>query len=212
MATSEFPVNTKLGVTPAEPKPEPEPKKIEQVTENPVTRRKKPLRRRFMETFIQGEAKGVGSYLVQDVLIPAAKDTISDAMSQGIDRLLFGESRGRNRRPQPNTGGFINYSRMGAPTIRQPEPARPMTRQSRATHNFDEIVLATRQEADEVLERLYDLVNKYEVATVSDLYELVGVTGQYTDDKWGWTDLRGSTVSRISGGYLLDLPRTEPVN
>ena len=46
------------------------------------------------------------------------------------------------------------------------------------------------------------------MATVADLYELVGVTGEYTDNKYGWDSLGSASVTRVRGGYLVDLPRT----
>jgi hypothetical protein len=87
-----------------------------------------------------------------------------------------------------------------------------MSRQGRARHDFDEIVLDERSEAEEVLDRLFDVVNKYESATVADLYDLVGLPSTHADYKWGWTDLRGAGVSRIRDGYLLDLPDPEIID
>ena len=87
-----------------------------------------------------------------------------------------------------------------------------MSRRAKATHNFDEIILATRHEAEEVIDRLFDLISRYETATVADLYELVGEDRSYTDDKWGWTDIRGAGVQRVRNGYLLNLPRPEPLD
>jgi hypothetical protein len=87
-----------------------------------------------------------------------------------------------------------------------------MSQRGRAKHDFDEIVLDQRAEAEEVIDRLYDVVNKYEQATVADLYDLVGLSSTHTDHKWGWTDLRGAGVSRIRDGYLLDLPDPEPLD
>ena len=87
-----------------------------------------------------------------------------------------------------------------------------MSRRGRSTHDFGEIILATRVEANTVIERLYDLVNQFEVASVKDLYELVGAESDYTDEKWGWTSMQGSDVQRINEGYLLDLPRPEPID
>lgn len=87
-----------------------------------------------------------------------------------------------------------------------------MSRRARANFDFDEIILPTRVEADQVLERMFDLLDKYEIVTVADLYDLVGVDSNYTDEKYGWEDLRGADVDRLSrGGYLLDLPRPEPL-
>ena len=87
-----------------------------------------------------------------------------------------------------------------------------MSRQSRARHNFDEIVLDERVEAEEVIDRLFDLVSRYEAATVADLYELVGLSSTHTDNKWGWIDLTGAGVTRVRGGYLLDLPEPESLD
>ena len=59
---------------------------------------------------------------------------------------------------------------------------------------------------------LFTLIERYQSATVADLYELVGVQGSYTDDKWGWVDIRGAGITRVRNGYLLDLPRPQPLD
>lgn len=87
-----------------------------------------------------------------------------------------------------------------------------MSRQSRARHQFDDIVLDERAEAEQVIDQLFDLVSKYGSATVADLYELVGLASTHTDHKWGWEELMGAGVSRVRGGYLLDLPEPEPLD
>lgn len=191
---------------------------LEPVVTGKVIQRKKPLGKRFMETFFGGDAKGVVGYVVADVLLPAAKDTIADAVSQGIERMLFGESRSSSRRTgsRPGgVGGFVSYNNYSRPSTRRDDPRdreRNPSRRSRASHDFDEIVLATRHEAETVIDRLYDIISKYEQATVSDLYDLVGVSSNFTDAKWGWTDMRGAGPTRVSNGYLLELPKPEPLN
>lgn len=192
-----------------------EPKKVNSVVTGEVTRRKKPLGKRFAETFIGGDISTVASYVVLQVLIPAAKDAMSDAVSQGIDRMLFGDRESPRSRSARSSGtnGYVSYNRMaqGAAKARSglDEFRRP---ERRTAHDFDEIILATRAEADEVIERLFDLVGQYEQATVADLLELVGVTSNHVDHKWGWTDVRGAGVTKIRNGYLLDLPRPEAIS
>lgn len=197
-------------------KVEPEPKKVEKVVEGKVVIRKKPLGTRMKEMFVGDDMRTVGQYLMLDVLMPAVKDTIADITSQGVERMLFGEVRSVNRRgPRSNSSNYTNYtnySRYQTQAERRPQRSRSeLTPRARATHDFDQIILKTRGEAQEVIDRLFELVNKYDSATVADLYELVGVPGDYTDDKWGWTDLRGAGATRLSrgSGYLLDLPRPE---
>jgi len=193
-----------------------EEKKVEKVVTGPVARRKTPLGTRLAQTFIADDARGVGGYVLFDVLIPAFKDVIADVVSQGIERVLYGSARSSSRRTgtRPSGGGFTSYNRYSSstPPWKRDEERSPISRRSRSTFDFDGIVLGTRGEATEVIDRLFDLVAKYEEATVSDLYELTGITGSFTDEKWGWRDLRGAGVTRVSGGYLLDLPRPEPLS
>lgn len=87
-----------------------------------------------------------------------------------------------------------------------------MSRQARAAHDFDEIVLETRGDAEIVIEKLRDTLAQYDVVTVADLYDLVGITGSFTDNKWGWYNLRDARVSPVRGGYLLDLPGTTAID
>lgn len=212
----DFPSNSKQNNEDKNPIDKGTDKKVERVTSGEVVRRKKSLGKRFTETFMGGDAKNAVTYVFFDVLIPAAKDMITDAISQGTERLLFGEVRsGRSQSRGRPTGpsGYVSYNRFTSnQSQRRNEETRSVSRRSRASHDFDEIILATRVEAEEVIDRLFDLVSKYETATVADLYELVGVTGNYTDDKWGWNDIRGAGVSRVRNGYLLDLPRPEPLD
>ena len=48
------------------------------------------------------------------------------------------------------------------------------------------------------------------MVSVADLYDLVGISGNYTDNKYGWTNLRNSDVQRVRDGYLLKLPKALP--
>jgi hypothetical protein len=200
---------------------EPEKKKVDRVTQNEIVQRKKPVGKRLTETFIGGDARSVWAFVALDVLVPAAKDMLADAVSQGVERMIFGEAQSVGRRSgrRPSGGSHVpyqKYSSSGARRLGPPDERSRheigMSRRARASHNFDEIILATRIEADQVLERLLDLVDKYETATVADLYDLVGISGDYTDDKWGWFDLRGADIRRVREGYLLDLPRPEPLS
>ena len=186
--------------------------RVEKVVAGTVVQRKRPLGKRIAETFGATDMKSVGGFVLLDVILPAAKDMVADAISQGIERMLFGEARSTSRRPnkQYSGNGYVSYNRYG----QNNPPFKPTTpsRRSRSTHDFNEIILQTRAEGEEVIDRLFDLVSQYQSAAVADLYEMVGIQSQYTDDKWGWTDIRGAGVTRVRNGYLLDLPRPEPLD
>jgi len=207
MTNSEFPPNSE-----ASKKVRTEQKDITPVVSSGAVRRKKSLRKQFTETFVVGDAKTAVRYSLFDIMLPAARDMIVETLQQGIEKLFNGDSRKRgSTSPQAGPTGYVSYNRyaMGG---RSSGPSRAISRQARARHNFDEIVMDDRVEAEEVIDRLFDLVSRYESATVADLYELVGLASTHTDHKWGWTDLHGSGVTRIRGGYLLDLPEPEALD
>lgn len=186
-----------------------EPKKIERITSTDPTRRKKSLGKQFKETFLGGDAKTAFHYVIFGVLIPAAKDALAEAGSAGLEKLIFGDQRAKRSSPHGATG-YVNYNRM---SNRPATPSRSISKRGRARHDFDEIVLSSRSEAEDVIDRLFDLLSRYDHATVADLYELTGLSSTHTDHKWGWNDLTGASVTRLrNSGYLLDLPEPEPLD
>lgn len=184
-------------------------KEVKRVTEGKVVERKKSLGKRMAETFTGDDASSVGGYILFEVALPAVKQLIADAVSQGIERLLFGDmARGGGSRPRP---GYTSYNNISKKSRDEP---RAMSNRARATHNFSEIVLEDRGEAEEAIFQLVELIENYDVATVSDLYSMIGITGSFVDEKWGWTkdNIGGARVRRVSKGFLLDLPRPIDIN
>ena len=78
--------------------------------------------------------------------------------------------------------------------------------------DFQDLIFESRGEAEEVLTNLLDLIADYGVASVADLYDLVGITGPFTDNKYGWTDLRTASVSRTREGYIINLPKAVAID
>lgn len=201
----EFPSNRKMPEKNLPPE-----KKVEAVVSGGVTTKKPGLGRMFLQTFRGFDFQGAVEYVVLDVLIPAAKNTLADSIRQGSERAIYGEVRSSS-----NTGAkpssWTAYGKFSTPGQGVKVEVPSLSRQARATHNFDDIVLNNRVDAERVINGLYDLLNEYEVVSVKDLYSLLGVTSAYTDQSWGWTDLRGSDIIRVTQGYLLKLPQAKPI-
>ena len=171
-----------------------EPKKIT------TAKRIKKERNAFWEN-----VKSVTSYIFLDVLVPAAKSTISDMMSNGVDMLLYGEPRAKRRDDRDRGRTVVSYDRYS-----DRDRDRPRERTRRSRFNLDEIVIPSRQDADEVLQSMFELLDEYNAVTVSEFMELVGLPDEYTDQNYGWINLRDAEVHRVRDGYILDLP--EPRN
>jgi len=203
------------------PKPEPSKKpKTEKIISGKAVQRKKSLGRKIADSFTGEDARGVGTFILFEVLIPAAKNMFADSLNQGLDRWQYGGGDSRRRGGGGGRdGGRTAYNRMyNSPSYstssysssggRRDSGRRDISHRARADHDFSEVVLESRGEAEMVLDRLRDVIDEYSIVAVSTLYDLVEITGSYTDDQWGWDDLRDARVRRVREGYLLDLPRT----
>lgn len=181
------------------------------ITDGKAVKKSKPIGRRIAETFIGDDVDSVWQYILWDVVVPAAKTTISDAVSSGIEMLLFGETRRRPANISRNRGeSYVSYSKYYADKDRQSN--RPRLASERRAYLNDEIILESRSDAENVLDTLADNIDRYGVTSVADLYQLVGIQSQSTDNRYGWEDLRQARVQRTRDGYLLDLPKARPID
>jgi hypothetical protein len=182
-----------------EQKPE---KKVEKVISGKAKARKKGEIRKFADIFLPEDAASVKDYVVMDVIIPAAKNLLSDIIVKGSNLFLFGETGSSNKRGGGVVAGHVSYG-----NYYNNNNNNRNNYSARATYAYDDIICNTRADAEAVLNSLVDLVQEYGTASVADLYEMVGVTGDYTAHKYGWTDLRSATYERTRDGYLLRLPK-----
>lgn len=179
-------------------------KKVEKVVTGKVITKKKGAFSKFANEFISEDAKNVKTYVLGEVLIPAIKKAISDIVTDGIDMILYGESRRGNKRSTADRVSYRNYYDRGGSS----------TRDSRVTsgYSYDDIILDNRGEAEDVLSRMDELMDTYGLVRVADLYDLVGITGNYTDNKYGWTNIRNAEIVRVRDGYMIKMPRAVPID
>ena len=74
-----------------------------------------------------------------------------------------------------------------------------------------ELVYETLVDAEDVLNGMSEIIDKYGFVTVADLYDISGLPGAYyTDSKIGWKgSIEESTIKRVRDGYVIDLPKPE---
>lgn len=185
-------------------------KKVEKVVVGEVVVQKKSIGRKFRDLFIEADFKSVARYVVSDVLLPAIRNTIVDASTKGIERMMYGDSAIRRRNYGP--GPRITYNNPLSRGYRAaPPPRSPMGMVTPGRHVRDEFILSSREEAELVLERMNDIIDQYQVASVADLNELVGLHHTHVDQNWGWEYLGDVPIRQIREGYLIDLPPAEPI-
>lgn len=181
-----------------------EEKKVEKIISGNAKAKKKSEFSKFADVFVSEDAGNVKSYILMDVLVSAVKKAISDIVTNGIDMLLYGETGVHKRN---GASSKVSYRSYYDRSNRSSSSSR-----TRSGYSYDDIILDNRGEAEEVLSRMDEIVATYGTVSVADLYDLVGITGAYTDNKYGWTDIRSASVVRVRDGYMIKLPRALPLN
>jgi hypothetical protein len=74
------------------------------------------------------------------------------------------------------------------------------------TKDIPETIFSTRQEADEVLLMLNQLIKNYHIAMLTDLYDFISRESVFEDHHWGWDDLSSATVKPFQDMWKLELP------
>ena len=179
------------------------------VTKAVVVEKPKPLLiRMFGDNVSQ-----VGTYILWDVLIPAAKSTFSEIISNGIEMILYGEPgiKRKDRLHRNRDRSYVSYNSMFDRSERKSRQRERPSDRGRSRHQFDDIIIESKPEAEEVLTVLVEAIEMYESCAVADLYEAVGLPTDFTDHKWGWDNLSSAYVKRDRYGYSLVLPKPEPL-
>ena len=182
-----------------------EKQKIEKVVQGQVVSKKRSKARRFADLFLAEDIGNVKEYLVFDLLIPAIKDTIVSIINNTTELLAYGRVKSSSRRPNGTPNTYVSYN-----SYSRPQATKPIAR-PRLANSFEDIILETRGEAEAVLDTLREYLDKYHQVTVRDFLDSVGISGDsytnFTQEHYGWTDLREAYVSRVREGYLLVMPR-----
>lgn len=175
--------------------------------------KKKSLGKKFKETFLGGDPKRAGQYILQDVIFYNIRQTIVMAIQQGVERLVLGETMRQRSRPLGQYAPRIQYNttlRRDPREVGAFSGPRPTTT-ARNSHDIGELILGSREEAQLVVEQLTAIADQYDYATVGQLYNLLGWPTTFTDEKWGWQSFANVEIKQVNNGYLVDLPDPDPV-
>lgn len=170
---------------------------------------KKSAIKEALRTFFAQDLPEIAEHLIIDVAIPAAKNAITDMVTQGIQQLMYGEVDPRRR----STSGYTSYSSRsdrgrGYYETRRTERREP--RQPKPT-NVEDLVFDTRGDAVDVIEFIADSVEQYGQVSVADLMSSVGIQPRYTDERWGWTTTDAFEIRQIREGWLVSADHPEPL-
>lgn len=189
-----------------------EPKKLAPLTQ--ATLKEKT----FWDKFVTEDLGNIKDYIIKDVIVPNVKRSIDEIVTNTIKMILYKGSPPKN---SIYTGSKIQYGSYfgnGAPWNAAPNFNSNQKKDANqnvndkykvSVYNYENIVIPSKNEAEAVLVQLTEMINMYGKASVSDLYDIVGITGNYTDGNYGWTNLVTSYSEKVGDGYMLILPKAK---
>ena len=184
---------------------------MEKVVTGLAKPQKKSEIRKFTDVFIAEDTSNVKSYILQDVIIPAAKRILDDVIVGSLRMFLYGDRGGSGG------GGRTNASKVSYRSYYEREnDRRRESTPSRVRSGFDcnNISFETRGDAEAVLNEMENCIEQYDMVSVADLYDLADVSiTNPSANRYGWTNLATAQIVRErDGGYIIKLPRALPLN
>jgi len=184
-----------------------EKKKLNKVVSGPVKTKKKS---KIAQFFQSEDMQRIKSYIAGDIIVPLIKKGITDT----LDIVLYGDTN-RKKRSAANVVSYNRYyddRRYDEPRLRDRDRDRYDGGRRSIAYNFDDVTFESRIEADRVLSAMNDVIESYKMVSVADMYDLSGLSGNWTDNNYGWFNLSTADIRRTRDGwYVLDLPKAVPL-
>jgi len=196
-----------------------EKKKLEKLVNTQPTKVKRSLISRLVTGVLGPEGlPSIGAYVNEEIVKPAIKNIIVDAVTSGINMVMYGEknpNRGRSVYPNNHSGyrPNTNYtSRYASSNQRSEREERKIARPS-ARFDVEEYTITERYDAAHVLTALTEHADMYDSVSVAEYYDLIGVPSKFTDNNYGWTieSISQASIVPIRGGYIIKFPPVEVI-
>lgn len=184
-------------------------KEITPITSNVNVKKQSELSK-FKNNFFTEDSKSVRSHIFSTVIVPGIQRLISDSIKNGIDWLLFGtKGSGSTRSGARN----ISYSSIfdGGRRTSSYNRSSGHVDDRRNVWSVNDVTFVERGEAEAVLMRLREEVDRYQMVSVADFYGMISQRHSFQDNKWGWRNLDNADVVRSRDGYSIRFPKIIPI-
>ena len=164
--------------------------------------RKVSLGEKVKNVLILGDFKESVTSSIQDIAIPYLMDLISDSLCNIVQSIFQGGDSTPVSRRSNSRSPYRDYTRSYRDERRNRDNPRDK-------FDFDSIVFDTMSDAENVLSELIEILDQAGEVKVSEFFKFAGVSRDYTDERWGWTNLSTAHSKRVADGYILKLPKPE---
>lgn len=141
----------------------------------------------------------IKSELIYDYLVPTIKDTLATMGKMLLDAIFYGTMKPKAKGNSPVKVSYSNY-------YDNSKNVSVTTSSSHLAYDFDNYAFESRRDAEDTLNQLIEMIDVYNVARVADFFDIIKVTAPFTTNRYGWTDLTHTRVSRTKDGWVIDFP------
>lgn len=180
-----------------------------QTVKGDVRVKKKTTGRRIIESAMAEDLGSIKKHVIEEVIDPSIREIIFNVIKDGLELGLFGKQGRKRGSGSSGHSSYGSYYKSGGQSSSRPVGNRPARR---TAYELEEIEFDYKEDAENVLDELCEEIASYGNVTGEVLCSLLGRDANYTDRKYGWTDLSTARIDRIRGGsYILSLPKAEVI-
>lgn len=183
-------------------------KRPRKVVTHAVRKPKRGVGTKLAETFLTPDMADMGETIMRDIIAPGLKSFVYEALNAVLYTTFWNQMPPGDRR-------YSSYDRMYAPSPGDPpwrSNKQQRGRDQRRPHDFSKLWMQTREDAELVLDECQRFIAEYGSVSVADFLTFMGEDATFTDEAWGWTDMRSARVQRGRYGWEFRLPPTRYLN
>ena len=137
-------------------------------------------------------------YVTKDFLLEGFAHKLSEVVDEGVEAMLYNEQVDKDNRR--------DYTKPLRKSGKYPWGEKP---DSRTALN---VILQTKESADKMLEHMQAITDEYGTLSINMYYYLNGISSEYEDSLYGWSDLSNVKIVSMDGGYVIQMPIAQKLN
>ena len=144
-------------------------------------------------------------YLTRELLGGAIAEKLIGVMEEIIDEEVQ-DAKDELYNEQVEKDNKRDYSKVLRRSGKYPWGEKP---DSRTALN---VILQTKESADKMLEHMQAITDEYGTLSINMYYYLNGISSEYEDSLYGWSDLSNVKIVSMDGGYVIQMPIAQKLN
>ena len=176
---------------------------------------------RFKSTFFEEDFKTVITGLWKELAIPAVKNFIHDMAIGAIERSLYGRdgrySSGYSRTYRDYGNSLVRTHISTSSSYSQAPQKQLEQKRSGRVITMDDLFFKDRASAQDLIDTLRGEILDHGYVCTADVYDILStdsdpIEGTFTDNYYGWRDLKDAYVKPSHNGFKVVLPKPIQIN